>query len=98
MSEILDKAVKASLGAASLSIDKIKEAVEKLEKRGEITKEQGKSLITELISRGEKEWPELQSKISEAVKKALEKSPVVTKGDLKKLEERVAELEKKIGK
>ncbi len=98
MSEILDKAVKASLGAASLSIEKIKEAVEKLEKRGEITKEQGKSLITELISRGEKEWPELQSKISEAVKKALEKSPVVTKGDLKKLEARVAELEKKIGK
>ena len=98
MSEILDKAVKASLGAASLSIEKIKEAVEKLEKRGEITKEQGKSFIAELISRGEKEWPELQSKISEAVKKALEKSPVVTKGDLKKLEERVAKLEKKTGK
>lgn len=98
MSEILDKAAKASLGAASFSIEKIKEAVEKLEKRGEITREQGKSFITELISRGEKEWPELQSKISEAVRKALEKSPVVTKGDLKKLEERVSDLEKKIGK
>lgn len=97
MSEILDKAVKASLGAASLSIEKVKEAVEKLEKRGEITKEQGKSLITELIARGEKEWPELQSKISEAIKKAVEKMSVATRADLKKLEERVAELEKKIG-
>ncbi|KPJ62164.1 MAG: hypothetical protein AMS15_04835 [Planctomycetes bacterium DG_23] len=98
MSEILDKAVKASLGAASLTIEKVKEALDKLEKRGEITKEQGKSLLTELVSRGEKEGKELHTKMSEAIKKALEKSPMATKKDLKKLEERVAKLEKKIGK
>jgi polyhydroxyalkanoate synthesis regulator phasin len=98
MSDILDKAVKASLGAASLTIEKVKEALDKLEKRGEITKEQSKSLLAELVSRGEKEGKELQTRISEAIKKALEKSPMATRKDLKKLEERVARLEKKIGK
>jgi len=98
MSEILDKVIKASLGAASLSVEKVKEALEKLEKRGEITREQSKSLLAELISRGEKEEKKLQAKFSEAIKKALEKMPVATKADLRKLEKRLAELEKKISK
>ncbi|MCD6405033.1 MAG: hypothetical protein J7M19_04345 [Planctomycetes bacterium] len=104
MKDALKKSLLASLGAIDFSIEKAREAVDKLVERGEMTSDQGRKLIDELVERGKKDSSDLVDKVDETLHKAFEKITLVTKpkwdeleSRLKSLEERVAAMEQKSG-
>jgi polyhydroxyalkanoate synthesis regulator phasin len=94
--QTLKKGVLAGIGAIDLSIEKARQAVDKLVERGEITADQGGKFLDELIERGRKDSADISKKIDENVRKALEKVSFASKTSLQALEARVDEVERKI--
>ena len=96
MKDEIRKALLAGLGVIGFSMDKAAEAVSALVERGEITAEQGKKVVKELAARAKTDGNQLRRKAEDAVRAALGKVTVVTQPQLKKLEARVAAIEKKL--
>ncbi len=94
----LKKGVLAGLGAIDFSIEKAKEAIDKLVEGGELTAEQGRKLFDEFVERGRKDSRELSKKIDEGLRKGLEKVTFAPKTSVQALEARVAELERRVAK
>ncbi len=96
MKDTLKKSVLAGLGAIDFSIEKAREAVDKLVERGELSADQGRKLLDELIERGKKDSADLSRKVDEAIHKGIEKLTFVPKTTFQALESRVVELERRI--
>ena len=93
--EALKKSLLASLGAIDFSVEKAGEAVDMLVERGELSAEQGKNVLGELIERGRAQSGELSERIDDVIEKALGKVTFVTSAKWAELEARVAKLEGK---
>ncbi len=102
MFELLRKAVVLGLGAIDLSEKKIKEVVNDLVKRGEIKKSEGSKLLDEILKKADKSRAEIEKKIQEGIRTALQKVDIVQKKDLdvkvKNLEKKIEQLKKKVEK
>lgn len=96
MKDAIKKSLLAGLGAIDFSVEKVREAVDRLVERGELTAGQGKKVVEELVERGKKDSAELGKKIDRGVRGALEKITVITRPHFDKLAARVAELEAKV--
>lgn len=97
MLDSLKNAIYASLGLAVITQEKLKTFVEEWVRRGELTAEQGKKLLDELLARSQNEGRALSDRIAQEVMGVISKSPVVTRRDLRRLEDRVALLERRLG-
>lgn len=86
------------IGVISLTKEKLDEAVKDLEKRGEISAEEGKKLVREVWEGREKELKELEEKINLRVKESIRKTGILMKEDIEKLEKKIAQLEKSVEK
>jgi polyhydroxyalkanoate synthesis regulator phasin len=86
------------IGVISLTKEKLEEAVKDLEKRGEISAEEGKKLVREVWESREKELKELEEKINLRVKENIKKTGILMKEDIEKLEKKIAQLEKSVEK
>lgn len=93
MMDLLKKTVLASIGAVSLTRKKVEEVVGELVKRGELTEDQGKKIITNLISEGDRQKEEIARRVSEAVAEAMGKMDIARRSELAALEQRVEKLE-----
>ena len=93
MKETFKRGVLASLGAIDFSIEKAKEADDKLVEHGEMTADQGKKLLDEMIERGRKDSAGLSKKIGEEIHKGIEMVSFASKSSLAALEARVAKIE-----
>ena len=96
MKDGIKKSLLAGLGALDFSVEKAREAVDGLVERGELTADQGKKVVQELVDRGKKDATDLGKKIDHGVRSALETITVITKPHFDKLEARVAALEAKV--
>ncbi|MCZ7405433.1 MAG: phasin family protein [Candidatus Methanoperedens sp.] len=99
MSEMSDTVRKMGLfgiGVISLTQEKIEEFSQEMIKKGELSKEEGKKFVKEVLSEKEKQMKDIENKINERVKETLEKSGVVMKSDLSALERKIEKLEKTI--
>ena len=76
--------------------EKLKEIVDDLVKRGELSESQGAKLFKEWTEKAEKGTADMNKAISEAVNKTLEKMNIPTKGEVEKLHKEVKALEKKL--
>lgn len=94
--DVFREALLIALGAWDYSRDRVKETVERLKERGELTKEQADKLLQDLRERGRKEREELEKEFASAAKKARSALVFATRDDLKKLEHRLAKLEKAV--
>ena len=61
--------------------------------KGEMNREEGKSLVQELLTEKKKQMQELGDRISEDVQNAVDRSKIATKDDVARLEEKIAGLE-----
>lgn len=86
------------IGVISLTKEKLEEAVKDLEKRGEISADEGKKLVREAWESREKELKELEEKINLRVKESIRKTGILMKEDVEKLEKKIAQLEKSVEK
>jgi len=96
MSDMFRKMGLFGIGVISLTQDKIEEFSQEMIKKGELSREEGKKFVLELLSEREKQIRELEEKINERVKETFEKSGVVMKSDITALEKKITNLEKTI--
>ena len=96
MFETLRKLLLFGLGAAAVSADKIREVVDDLVKRGEITAEEGRKMYEELMCRTEEERRKLNERIRAQIRDTLKEIGVADRTQIAALETRIAALEQKI--
>ena len=95
--ESIKQTVLSGLGAAVVSQEKLRATLDALFRRGEITKEQTERILGELLAQGKREGRVLGGKVAREISRLLESSPLVTRRELHRLEERVRALETLLG-
>ncbi len=94
--DVFREALLVALGAVDYSRDRLKQAVDKLREQGELSKEQTDKLLKELRERGQREREDIQKRAASAVKRARSALTFATHDDLKKVQRRLAKLEKSV--
>lgn len=97
MLEYLRKIGLLGIGIAALTKEKAEEIVNEFVEKGELSSEEGKDIVKDLLKKSEEQRKELAKKIDTEVKKAL-KGLIVSKGDIERLEKRIDRLEGKLRK
>jgi polyhydroxyalkanoate synthesis regulator phasin len=92
----LKDVVLAGIGALTLTEEKVRELLDSLVKRGDMTREQAEKAISELAQRGAKDREEFGGKISDLVSRVVSAMDYARRSDLERLEERVRVLEEKL--
>jgi len=98
MIESLRKLGLLGIGAVAITEEKIREVVNELVEKGEMSAEEGKTLVHELLTEKKKQMQDFEEKISEDVQNAIGKSKIALKDDVSRLEDKITELEKTIQK
>ena len=96
MSETLRKLGLIGIGVLAITEEKIRQTVDELIEKGEMNREEGKSLVQELLTEKKKQMQELGDTISNSVQNSIDRSKIATKDDIARLEDKIAELEKTV--
>ncbi len=78
MSETLRKLGLIGIGVLAITEEKIRQTVDELIEKGEMNREEGKSLVQELLTEKKKQMQELGDRISEDVQNAVDRSKIAT--------------------
>nr|QNO44737.1 hypothetical protein EIKFJJEF_00004 [Methanosarcinales archaeon ANME-2c ERB4]QNO49677.1 hypothetical protein PLAOKDGB_00006 [Methanosarcinales archaeon ANME-2c ERB4] len=98
MIESIRKVGLLGIGVLSITEEKISQVVNELVEKGEMNKEEGKTLVHELLTEKKKQMQDFEEKISEDVQNAIGKSKIALKDDVSRLEDKITELEATIQK
>ena len=98
MIESLKKVGLLGIGVLSITEEKITQVVNELVEKGEMNKEEGKTLVHELLTEKKKQVQDFDEKISKDIQNALGKSKIALKDDVLRLEDKITELEKTVQK
>ncbi len=96
MSDMLRKMGLFGIGVLSLTQEKIEEFTQEMVKKGEMSREEGKKFVKDVLSEKEKQLKDMEEKINERVKENLKRSGIVMKSDFDTLEKKIEKLEKTI--
>ena len=91
----LRKVVLASMGAVAIAQDEVEDLINKLVERGEIAREEGRKLMQDMMA---KRRERVEAQFDARVDTALGRMNVPTKADLKAVEKKLDELNKKLDK
>jgi len=94
VSEIIKKAMLAGLGAQ----EKAKEFIDELVKAGELSKNDGATLVKEWMSKAEESTKEMDHKVKDTVNAAFEKFNIPSRDDLANLEKKIQGLSARLAK
>lgn len=92
--DVLRNALLAGFGVQ----EKVKEFVDELVKKGELSESQGAKLVKEWSDKAEKNTDEITKSLQELVEKTLAKMNLPTKGDIEKLDGKINSLAERVGK
>lgn len=92
--DILRNAMLAGFGVQ----EKVKEFVDDLVKKGELSESQGAKLVKEWSEKAEKNTEDISKSLNELVEKTLARMNLPTKADIDKLGEKVNEMSGRIDK
>ena len=98
MEDFVRKSFLAGIGFLSLTEEKFRKNMEDFVKKGEITEKEGKELVGKFKGRYKDFIDDLEKKINIQIEKIVEKSGLVTKNDLEKIEKRLQDIEDKVNK
>jgi polyhydroxyalkanoate synthesis regulator phasin len=96
MLDLIKKGLLAGLGAVVVTKERVEKATQKLVDEGKISADEAEKLASELIESGEKQWHEVQAKITESVKRATENLNFCSRREYEELKSRVEALEKRV--
>jgi len=94
MFEFIKKTILIGAGLASMTTEKIEEAVKEIVKKGEISEKDGRELVKDLLERSKKAKKDLGERIEKMVNDALQKLKIPTRKELEELKARIERLEK----
>lgn len=92
MFETLDKMVLAGLGAISMTKEKAEEIFDEYVEKGKAQRENKAGFVKDLMDQAEKAKSDLEKVVSEQIEKAMEKQPIATKDDIKRIEAKLDQL------
>lgn len=92
MFETLDKIMLAGLGAMSMTKEKAEAIFDEYVEKGKVQKEHRAGFVKELMDHAEKAKTDLEKVIAEQIEKVMNKQPLATKEDLKRVEEKLNQL------
>ena len=98
MLEFVKKAILISSGLASMTAEKIEQAVEEIVNKGELSETQGKEFIRDLKEKSAKAKKEMGERIDKMVEDTLRKLSIPTRKEVEELKARIEELEKAMEK
>jgi polyhydroxyalkanoate synthesis regulator phasin len=98
MRESVRKVGLLGAGLWAMTEEKINELVKDLVDKGDISKEDGKKAIQELLEESKKQTLYLEKKVSEKIQDAASKKDIFSRKDITELESRIKTLEEEIGK
>ncbi|WP_227762354.1 phasin family protein [Zhaonella formicivorans] len=98
MLDLMRRAMHVGIGALSLTREKAEQLMDELVKKGEMSQSEAKEFIENLIERGKQEQAEIRNMIRQEVQKFQEEFPLVSRKEVKELEERIAKLEAMLNK
>jgi len=90
--DVVKKALLAGLGAQ----EKVKELVEELAKKGEISKSQGAKIVKAWTEKADKRRGNISKNLSELINTTLTKMNLPTKKDIQELNKKIDTLTKKL--
>ena len=93
MVELLKKSLYASVGMALLSKDKAEKVAKAIAKEAELSQEQGRKFVGDLVKKSDEARLTIERIVQEKVEKALKKTALATRREVKVLEERIRILE-----
>ncbi|AEH60242.1 conserved hypothetical protein [Methanosalsum zhilinae DSM 4017] len=94
MRETFRKLGLIGIGAWALTEEKINELVKELVEKGEMTRDEGKQVVQDIIAERKSQKEEIEKKINERVHEIINQTDLATKDDIKRLELRIEALEK----
>ena len=94
--ESLRRVLLASVGVVALTIEEIRELVDKLVERGEIAEQEGKKLVIEIKEKRKKKTGEAEDLASSRMRELMDKMDIPTKSDIDALSAKIATLSKKV--
>ena len=94
VADIIKKAMLAGLGAQ----EKAKDFVDELVKKGELSKNEGATLIKEWVSKAEEGTKDMDLKVKDTIAAAFEKLNIPTRDDLEKLEKKLQGISARLSK
>lgn len=94
MSNIINKAFLAGLGAVSLGRDKVEGLIDELVKRGELSQEEKQGMLSELLESVEKRQAELEEFIHKEIQQILKSLDIPTREEMNRLKEEIDSLRK----
>lgn len=92
MKDMFDRLLSLSLGAFSLTKEKVEKCFDEMVERGEIDREEAKKSVDEVIKKGEEQKESIRTMINEE----LVSKTVVSRAEYDELLERVKNLESKL--
>lgn len=92
--DIVRNAILAGFGVQ----EKVKEFIDELVKKGELSESQGAKLVKEWTEKADKSTAELSKTISDLVSKTLEKMNIPTRDEIEKLNKKIQSLSARVKK
>lgn len=92
MFETLDKLFLAGLGAISMTKEKAETIFDEYVKKGQAQRENKSGFVKDLLETAEKTRADMEKMISEQVKKTVAATPLATKDDLKRIEQKLNQI------
>jgi polyhydroxyalkanoate synthesis regulator phasin len=83
-------------GLWAITEDKVNELVKEHVDKGDISKEEGKKVIQDMLEERKKQKLDLEKKISEKIQESVSKTEIFTKKDMHELDSRIEKLEEEI--
>ncbi|MCK4926971.1 MAG: hypothetical protein KAS11_00755 [Candidatus Aenigmarchaeota archaeon] len=92
------KAALLGIGIAAITKEKAENLVKDLIKKGDLNQDEGKKLVTELMTKSKKSKKELETTVNKQVSVIIKKANVASKKEIKILEVKIKKLEAEIKK
>lgn len=97
MLEFIKKAIFIGAGLASMTAEKIEEAVAEIVRKGELSEKQGRDLVQDLKERSGKARKDLGDRVEKMIEEALQKLKIPSRKEVDELKARIDRLEKEKG-
>ncbi|NOQ38551.1 hypothetical protein GQ472_06720 [archaeon] len=92
------KAALLGIGIAAITKEKAESLAKDLIKKGDLNKDEGKKLVTELMTKSKKSKKEFETTVNKQISVMIKKANVASKKEIKVLEDKIKKLEAEIKK
>jgi len=96
MLEIIKKSLLTGLGIAVVTRDKLEKVMNRFVEEGKMSRDEAQKMIDDMVASGENQWRDIEGKIRQYVKDALDDLDLCRKKDCDDLQARVAKLEERL--